>query len=200
MGLRDGLRDFLRIPKHRRAPSKAKSDIDSTEGPSETDLAVPRSTESTPDLRIGASTLSTSGPPTPRDHQSSGTRTNLSQKTGLTNSLHDTANPVVSERTQSVPGECKHLESSDPVPDQSVATENGSSWKSTAYSSAKMVINVVKESSDVFPPLKAAVGGLAAILKHCDVWSISPTQSMMLTIAPANDGQSENDRIVDTPD
>ena len=200
MGLRDGLRDFLCIPKHRRTPSKARSDIGSTEGPNEADLAVPRSTESTPDLRIGASTLPTSGPPTPRDQESSGTRTDLSRKTNLTNSSHDTANPVVSEHTQSVPGESKHLESSDLVPDQSAAVENKSNWKSTAYSSAKVVIDVVKESSDVFPPLKAAVGGLTAILKHYDVWSVSPTPFTMLKIAPANDGQSENDRIVDTPD
>jgi hypothetical protein len=88
----------------------------------------------------------------------------------------------------------------DRAPDQGIANENKSNWKSTAYSSAKVVIDVVKESSDIFPPLKAAVGGLAAILKHYDVRSISPTPSTILTITPANDGQSENDRIIDTPD
>ena len=42
------------------------------------------------------------------------------------------------------------------------------------YASAKVVIDVVKESSDVFPPLKSVASGLSAILKHCDVCSISP--------------------------
>ena len=73
-----------------------------------------------------------------------------------------------------------------------------SSWKSTAYASAKVVVDVVKESSDVFPPLKSVVGGLAAILKHCDVWSVSLAPHAVLTVAPANYGQSANDRIVDT--
>ena len=40
---------------------------------------------------------------------------------------------------------------------------------STAYVSAKVVIDLVKESSDVFPSLKSTASGLSAILKHCDV-------------------------------
>ena len=107
---------------------------------------------------------------------------------------------AVSDPTQS---EGEHLKSQDRTPEQSAATNENkskSSWKSTAYASAKVVIDVVKESSDAFPPLKSAVGGLAAILKHCDVRSVSLAPSMVLTIVPANDGQSENDRIVDTSD
>ena len=41
----------------------------------------------------------------------------------------------------------------------------------TAYSGTKMVLEVVKESSDVFTPLKSVVGGLSAILKQYDVSS-----------------------------
>jgi len=40
---------------------------------------------------------------------------------------------------------------------------------SAAYSSTKVVIDVVKESSDVFLPLKSVASGLAALLKHYDV-------------------------------
>ena len=40
--------------------------------------------------------------------------------------------------------------------------------KSTAYSATKLVIDIVKEASDVFPPLKSVAGGLSAILNHCD--------------------------------
>ena len=53
--------------------------------------------------------------------------------------------------------------------DPNAAPENESDWKSTAYATTKLAINLVKESSDVFPPLKSVMGGLSAILDHCDV-------------------------------
>jgi len=72
-------RKFLHIPKkHRRERSKARSEIGSVEGQSGVDLAVPRPTESTPDLGIGASTLSTSSPLVPRDQELNGRQTTLS--------------------------------------------------------------------------------------------------------------------------
>ena len=40
---------------------------------------------------------------------------------------------------------------------------------STVYPSARVVVDIVKESSDVFPPLKSVMGGLTAILNHYDV-------------------------------
>ena len=43
---------------------------------------------------------------------------------------------------------------------------------------------MVKESSDVFPPLKSVVGGLTAVLKHYDVRSISLAPSMILMYYP----------------
>ena len=84
--------------------------------------------------------------------------------------------------------------------DQGAAGRNESSWISAAYSSTKVVIDVVKECSDVFPPLKSAAGGLAAVLKHYDVRSISPILSAILTITLASNSQSENGCIVDTSD
>ena len=49
------------------------------------------------------------------------------------------------------------------------AYEDKPNWKSTLHASTGLVIDVVKESSDVFTPLKAVAGGLSAILKHYDV-------------------------------
>jgi len=64
---------FLRLPKsHRRARSKAGSEIGSIEGQSEADLAAPRPTESTPDLQIGTSTLPTPSPLVPHNQESNG--------------------------------------------------------------------------------------------------------------------------------
>jgi hypothetical protein len=61
--------------------------------------------------------------------------------------------------------------SSNYIVDPTAAYEKKQSWKSTAYATTKLAINMVKESSDVFPPLKSVVGGLSAILQHCDVQS-----------------------------
>jgi len=43
-----------------------------------------------------------------------------------------------------------------------------SAWQ-TAYSTAKMVVNITKESSDMFPPLKAVVGALSVLIQNYDV-------------------------------
>ena len=40
----------------------------------------------------------------------------------------------------------------------------------------RLAINLVKEPSDVFPPLKSVAGGLSAVLDHCEVYFISPRQ------------------------
>ena len=67
------LLNFLCLPKsHRRARSKTRNDQDSlTEGhESGAGLAVPRPTESTPDLRVGTSNLPTPSPLTPHDQES----------------------------------------------------------------------------------------------------------------------------------
>ena len=61
----------------------------------------------------------------------------------------------------------------DTTVDLGVTPENKSDMKSTAYATTKLAINLVKESSDVFPPLKSVAGGLSAILDHCDVRLVS---------------------------
>jgi hypothetical protein len=170
MGLRDGLRDFLRLPrKDRRARSEARSEANPIGAPSKTDLAVPRSTESSPDLRIGSSTLPTPSPLTLGDQESSGMRTTLFPAIYLTILPLNIAN---NNPTRSAPSE-GHLESSSHTVDPTTTHENKSTWKSTAYSTTKLAINMVKESSDIFPPLKSVAGGLSAILQHCDVRSTS---------------------------
>ena len=46
-----------------------------------------------------------------------------------------------------------------------------SAWQ-TAYSTARMVVNVTKESSDMFLPLKAVVGALSVLIQNYDVGPI----------------------------
>jgi len=116
--------------------------------------------------------------------------------------LPHNADKVVSDPTQSATRKAKRPKPWDRILNRSTNTsENNSesSLGSTVYASTKVVVDVVKESSDVFPPLKAAVGGLLAVLKHYDVGPVSTSPSMVLTISPASNGQSTNNRILDTP-
>ena len=47
--------------------------------------------------------------------------------------------------------------------------ENRAGWKSSASSSAKLVLRAVRDSSDAFGPLKSVAGGLCFILENCEV-------------------------------
>ena len=40
-----------------------------------------------------------------------------------------------------------------------------------AVDGAKILLDIAKESSDWFPPLKAALGGVGALIKHYEVRS-----------------------------
>ena len=104
---------------------------------------------------------------------------------------------VVPDRSPSVPNvnESEPAKLSSYVIDPSAAYENKLSWRSTVYASAKVVIDVVKESSDVFTPLKSVAGGLSAVLNHYDVrytyLASSPTP--FTVIGAASDGESTID-------
>ena len=80
---------------------------------------------------------------------------------------------TVSNKNLPVPGGSLQ-KTLDHTVDQKAAPESGSDWKSTAYATTKLAIDLVKEASDAFPPLRAVAGGLSAILNHCDVRFISP--------------------------
>ena len=78
MGLRDGLRDFLSLPrKDRRTRSEARSQADPIADPGGVDLIVQRSTESSPDLRIAPPNFSIPSPSTSRNQESNGMSTTL---------------------------------------------------------------------------------------------------------------------------
>ena len=49
------------------------------------------------------------------------------------------------------------------------ADEKKSDWKSTASATAKLILRGVRDSTDAFPPLKSAAGGLCFILENCEV-------------------------------
>jgi hypothetical protein len=53
-----------------------------------------------------------------------------------------------------------------------------SAWQ-TAYSTAKMVVDITKESSDMFLPLKAVVGAISVLIKNYDVSYIPITIELL---------------------
>jgi hypothetical protein len=169
MGLRDKFRNLLHLPpKDRRARSEVGSEAGPIVDPSEVVLAAPRLAESTPDLGIGP----TSVPSTSQNPESSGMRTTSFRAIRLVT----IGNTGSSDRIESVLSQSQgHSKSSNYIVDPTAAYEKKPSWKSTAYATTKLAIDMVKESSDVFPPLKSVVGGLSAILQHCDVRSIYST-------------------------
>jgi len=83
--------------------------------------------------------------------------------------------PSFSDRLRSVFGreQSGHPGSSDSTVGSEAVPVKKYGRKSTVYATIKLVIKLLKESSDAFPPLKSAVGGLSAILNHRDARPIS---------------------------
>ena len=90
-------------------------------------------------------------------------------------SSRNTDPDTISNQILPIPGgdQSSFPKSSDHTADSGATPGNTSDWKST-YAATKLAINLVKESSDVFPPLESVVGGLSAILDHCDVLPTPP--------------------------
>ena len=154
------------LQKPRQQPGKG------IENQMQVDPVAPPPAESTPGLGIGPSAL----PSTSRDPKSNGTRTILSREVHLTASFRDPEHRTSPNLLQSVFGTRKRnrTNSSDDTADKRPTSKHKLNWKATAYSTTKLAVYLVRESSDVFPLLKSVAGGLCAILQHCDVRTIPP--------------------------
>jgi len=180
---------FLSLPrKDRRARSRVRSEADAIQDPSRADLAISSPAGSDPDPGTGSSTLPTFGPSTSQNWVSSGTETSIILQGIHLKVLPHNVDNIVSDHMHPDTSKDKRPKPWDRILNRgATASENKSeaSWKSTAYASAKVVVDVVKESSDVFPPLKSVVGGLTAVLNHYDVWSVSLAPPMILMYYPS---------------
>ena len=160
-----GLRDLLSPPlKDRRARSEGRSEVGLIEGAGQVYPVASRHAESTPDLGIS--------PSTSQDQGSASTQMNLSWIFHLTTFCPcTTGRHTISNRILSVfkPGRGRSSKPSQQTANPNAINQNKPDWKSTSYATTKLAINMVKESSDAFPPLKSLAGGLSAILNHCDV-------------------------------
>ena len=113
------------------------------------------------------------------------------------NATSDSKISVVPGRNLPVPNtnESEPAKLSSYAVDPSAAYENKPNWGSTVYASTKVVIDVVKESSDVFTPLKSVAGGLSAVLKHYDVryTYLVSLHTRLTVVGTASNGESTID-------
>ena len=94
--------------------------------------------------------------------------------------LHNVGTSEVPDHIQ------KELRPDGNAESNTAASEKKSSWKSTAYASAKLLLRGVRDSADAFGPLKSVAGGLCFILENCEVWSLPlPAQSHLLPVPSA---------------
>ena len=77
-------------------------------------------------------------------------------------------------------------------------TANKSGWKSTASSSAKLLLRGVRDSADAFAPLKSVAGGLCFILENCEVFLLPHLLSTTLIGPAAHEGEQTKNRIIGT--
>ena len=165
-----------------------------------TDPAVPPRPQSQPGIRPSESTL-----PILQRRKPDSESTQFSPSSQFDLGATGGATPnIPSVSGHHLPGpnadESKPVGLSSYIIDPTAAYENKPDWKSTLHASAGLVIDVVKESSDVFTPLKSVAGGLCAILKHYDVrYPYFTKHFTPLTFELASDGEPSINRIVNTP-
>lgn len=80
----------------------------------------------------------------------------------------------------------------DPSDDDATARGRDTNWQ-TAYSVARMAVEIAKETSDMFLPLKAVVGAVSVLIKNYDV-SVSLPRTENLLILPVS--RSSKHRIM----
>ena len=89
-----------------------------------------------------------------------------------------------------------HGEGGEP---SAAADKSKLSWKSTAPATAKLLLRGVRDTADVFGPLKSIAGGLCYIIENCEVQSPSYIWYLVLTDTIANGGEYTSDRIAGSP-
>ncbi|KAF9643732.1 hypothetical protein BDM02DRAFT_3123027, partial [Thelephora ganbajun] len=65
-------------------------------------------------------------------------------------------------------------------------TRPSSSKKQRFIDGFKTLLDIAKESSDAFPPLKSCLGGISALIKHCEVRLYPITPQSHELVSPRN--------------
>ena len=117
-----------------------------------------------PGQEIKRATFPPSPAPISLKQEPDSTRTLSLRLLYLTTHLGDTGAPAVPDHK---PRDLGPDEGAEP---SAAANENKSSWKSTAFATAKLLLRGVRDAADAFGPLKSVAGGLCFILENCEVW------------------------------
>ena len=112
----------------------------------------------------------------PRKQEPGGMWTLSPQLLYLTVPLHNTDASAVPDHTQ------KESRFDENTESNAAANGKKSSWKSTAYATAKLLLYGVRDSADAFAPLKSVAGGLCFILENCEVWFSLAALSQLLLV------------------
>ena len=199
---------MLGVDRNNRSPKLLTSSASKSitlEEPSEIEPAVPRPTEPTPNLCIAHQTPPTPGPSTSRDQaHSNGIAARFFPDSLSNRALNIADPPFTSARSQPNSSEKKsaYVETPDLAVEASLLdVSNNRNLKSLAFSGAKSILRGVRESADVFGPLKSVAGGLCFILENYEVQS-SPLHPILATLTglSANEGEQTINRIIDTSD
>jgi hypothetical protein len=67
-------------------------------------------------------------------------------------------------------------------------------WRA-AYAAVRMAVEVTKESSDLFPPLKAVVGAMSVLMKNYDVGVSRSRNEPLLILFPAQQTSDNADNV-----
>ena len=74
-------------------------------------------------------------------------------------------------------------DSRDKSSDGNVVPRRDTAWQ-TAYVAARMAVEIAKESSDMFLPLKAVVGAISVLIKNHDVGVLHSWTKHLLILYP----------------
>ena len=101
----------------------------------------------------------------------------IKETVGTHSKTKDPKVPAVSSSAIALPIGSPSFDPSDTGADEPGSSKE-SGWR-TAYRAARMAVDVARESSDMFPPLRAVLGALTVLIQNYDV---SPLQiSVLLT-------------------
>ena len=117
----------------------------------------------------------------------------------------DSSSSLPQSEPRVTPGSGREREGSEPnaenesVGPSAAVDENRPDWKSSASSSAKLLLRAVRDSADAFGPLKSVAGGLCFILENLEVRHPSAYAIHNTDVSAENKGKQTGYRVVGTP-
>jgi hypothetical protein len=104
----------------------------------------------------------------PRIHRSASTPTHPAELLQDLTSLRDFRALAISSAATVLPISSAFYDTPNTPNDVATVRGRDTGWQ-TAYNAVRMAVEITKESSDLFLPLKAVVGAMSVLIKNYDV-------------------------------